>query len=153
MNSKLKRVAITPRAFQHTNHGGFTMMELVVVIATTGILVVLVLPTLGFSKAKPQAAYCMNNFNQLAKACAMYTSDNQGFYPPNPDDGNTVPGYDWCPGSVSGWTSPGAGGSADAGNATYLTNPTYSSLAPYLASNAVPFKCPADWRLCFYNGK
>lgn len=45
------------------------------------------------------------------------------------------------------------GGAADAGNATYLTNPTYSSLAPYLASNAVPFKCPADWRLCIYNGK
>jgi type II secretory pathway pseudopilin PulG len=153
MNKKLNSAVFTARATHRTNHGGFTMMELLVVIATTGILVVMVLPTLAFSKAKSQAEYCLSNFNQLAKACAMYASDNQEFYPPNPDDGNTVPRYDWCPGNVAGWWSLGAGGSPDAGNATYLTNRTYSSLAPYLASSAVPFKCPADWRVCYYNGK
>src|ERR1017187_9978658 len=153
MNSELKGVAFTPRASQRTNHGGFTLLELLVVIATTGILALMVLPTLGFSKAKPQAVYCLNNFNQLIQACAMYTSDNQGFFPPNPDDGNTVPGYSWCRGNVSGWSSLPEGGTADAGNATYVTNPTNSLLAPYLASNAVPFKCPADWRVCLYNGK
>lgn len=153
MNSKLNGAAFTAPALQRASPGGFTMLELLVVIATTGILVVMLLPTLGFSKAKSRTEYCMGNFNQLVKACAMYASDNQDFYPPNPDDGNNQPGYDWCPGNVSGWSSLPAGGSADAGNAMYLTNPTYSSLAPYLASNTVPFKCPADWRVCNYNGK
>ncbi len=129
------------------------MTELLVVIATISILVMMVLPTLGFSKVKPQAVYCMNNFKQMVKACAMYASDNHDFYPPNPDDANTIAGYDWCPGNVLGWYSGSPMNSTDAGNATYLTNPTYSSLALYLASNAVPFKCPADWRVCIYNGK
>ena len=148
MNSQLNDAALTAPAFQRTNHGGFTMMELLVVIATTGVLAVLVLPTLAFSKAKSQAEYCLSNFNQLAKACAMYASDNQEFYPPNPDQPSSQQGYNWVAGNVSGWSSLGAGGSAGAGNATYLTNPTNSLLAPYLASNAVPFKCPTDWRLC-----
>lgn len=146
MNSELKSVAFTSRARQSTHRDGFTLMELLVVIATTGILVLIVFPTLGFSKAKPQAVECLSHFEQLAKACAMYTSDNQEFYPPNPDDGNMVPGYDWCPGNVSGL-------SPDASNEMYLTNSTYSSLARYLGSSAVPFKCPADWRVGLYNGK
>jgi prepilin-type processing-associated H-X9-DG protein len=131
---------------------GFSLLELAVVIATTGILVVMVLPTLGFSKARPQAVCCLNNFNQLAKACAMYTGENEGFYPPNPDDGGTAPGYDWCAGNVEGWAALAGGGDAEAGDATYITNSTYSLLAPYLAHSAVPFKCPADWRVCAYQG-
>ena len=123
------------------------------VLATTGILVVLLLPTLAFSKAKPQMVYCLNNYNQLVRACAMYTSDNQEFYPPNPDDGGSTAGYTWCLGTVWGWTSLSAGGSTQAGNATNLTNAADCLLAPYLAGSAAPFKCPADWRLCSYNGQ
>ena len=154
MNSKLKGVAITPRAFQRTNYGGFTMMDLLVVIATTGILGVMLLPTLGFSKAKSQAEYCLSNFNQLAKACAMYTSDNQELYPPNPDDGGKTPGYDWCCGDVSGWMpNPSAGGSVDADNADLLRNPATDLLANYLGGNIGVFKCPTDPRMELSGGK
>jgi len=153
MDSKMNGRVFTASASRQTDLDGFTLMELLVVIAMTGILVVMVLPTLGFSKAKPQAVWCLNNFNQLAKACAMYTGDNQGFYPPNPDDGGTTAGYEWCAGEVEGWETLAAGGNAEAGDADYLTNPRYSLLAPYLASSAVPFKCPADWRTCVYKGQ
>jgi Tfp pilus assembly protein FimT len=44
MNSELNGAAFTARANHRTNHGGFTMMELLVFIATTGILVVMVRP-------------------------------------------------------------------------------------------------------------
>jgi prepilin-type processing-associated H-X9-DG protein len=134
---------------------GFSLTELLVVIATSGVLVVLVLPALGFSKGRPQAVDCLNNFNQLAKACAMYTGDNHQFFPPNPDDGGSSPGYEWCSGNVAGWTapSPSTYDSADASEVTYLTNSQYNSLAPYLAHSAVPFKCPADWRICTYHGQ
>ena len=105
------------------------MMDLLVVIATTGILVVMLFPTLGFTKAKSQAEYCLSNFNQLAKACAMYTSDNQELYPPNPDDGGNYPGYDWCCGDVAGWMpNPSAGGLVDADNAGYLEEPSHAPL-------------------------
>jgi prepilin-type processing-associated H-X9-DG protein len=154
MNSELKSGAFAPRGFQRSHHGGFTLTELMVVIATTGILVVLVLPTLGFSKAKPQAVDCLNHFNQLIKACAMYTSDNQGFYPPNPDDGGSTPGYCWVAGDVSGWMpNITAGGNAEAGDSAYLTDPHYSLLAPYLNQSAAVFKCPADPRYCLYQGQ
>jgi prepilin-type processing-associated H-X9-DG protein len=154
MKLKLKGVAITPRAFQRTNHGGFTMMDLLVVIGTTGIVVVILLPTLGFSKAKSQVEYCLSNFNQLAKACAMYTSDNQELYPPNPDDGNTIPGYAWVEGDEAGWMpNPSAGGAVNADNADLLRNPATDLLANYLGGNIGVFKCPADPRIELSGGK
>jgi len=153
MKLESKAAMLTPRACLGASHGGFTMTELLVVLATTSLLVALVLPTLGFSKAKSQVANCLMNFNHLTKACAMYTENNQGLYPPNPDDGGVAPGYDWCQGDASGWSIVAAGGSASAGNATYLTSPSSCSLAPFLGGSATPFKCPADWRVCLYGGK
>ena len=130
------------------------MMDLLVVIATTGILVVMLFPTLGFTKAKSQAEYCLSNFNQLAKACAMYTSDNQELYPPNPDDGGNYPGYDWCCGDVAGWMpNPSAGGLVDADNADILRNPATDLLANYLGGNIGVFKCPTDPRMELSGGK
>jgi prepilin-type processing-associated H-X9-DG protein len=91
--------------------------------------------------------YCLNNYNQLARAGAMYANDNQQFYPPNPDDGGTDPGYNWCLGDVSGWVPGAVENGPDAGDVGYITNRVYSLLAPYLRNSAVPFKCPADWRV------
>jgi len=139
-------------ASQRIAHGGFTMIDLLVVIATTGLLLVIVLPTLAFSKGRPQVAQCLSNHNQMVRACAMYTSDYRELYPPNPDGGGT-PGYDWIAGNAEGWAALSAGGSSEAGDATYLTNSEYCVLAPYLGHSAVPFKCPADWRVCKQAGK
>ena len=153
MNSDRIGAAFNAPAGRRTNHNGFTLMELVVVLATTGLLAMLVLPTLAFSKAKPQAVCCLNNYHQLARAAGMYANDNQQFYPPNPDDANIDPGYNWCAGIVEGWWTLDSDGCEEAGDATYITNSAYSLLAPYLRHSAVPFKCPADWRICLYNGQ
>ena len=134
---------------------GFTLIELLVVIAIIAILAAMLLPALSAAKARAQAAYCMSNMNQLMKSCYMYTGDFHDYYPPNPDDGGTVPGYEWVSGDVSGWM-PGAPSSTDsvgAGDATYLTSSSYCLLAPYLGSSASIFKCPADPRICLYLGK
>jgi prepilin-type processing-associated H-X9-DG protein len=137
-----------------SNRGGFTLTELVVVIATTGILAVIVLPTLAFSKAKPQAVHCLNNYNQMIRACAMYASDYRELYPPNADLLSAYPGYNWVGGNVSGWMpNVGALGSSQAGNATYVTNASWSLLATYLGYQGAIFKCPADPRICIYNGQ
>jgi len=60
---------------------GFTLVELLVVIAVIGVLVSLLLPTLANAKAKAQAIYCQNNLRQMGIALIIYTQENGGAYP------------------------------------------------------------------------
>ena len=75
----------------------------------------------------------------------LYTDDNHEFFPPNPDDGNLVPGYNWCPGS-------GGSGEAQEFDPDILKDPTRSLLISYLGGNVKVFHCPADQRQGRYQG-
>src|SRR5262245_13355416 len=57
---------------------GFTMVELLVVIAVIAILAGLLLPSIAKSKTKAHGIMCLNNHRQLTFAWKMYTDDNNG---------------------------------------------------------------------------
>ena len=94
----------------------FTLIELLVVIAIIAILAALLFPAFSHAKKRAQGIICLNGGKQLMTALTMYVGDNNDCYPPNPDDGNSLPGYNWCSGNA------GIGG-ADEYNPDVLKNP------------------------------
>jgi prepilin-type processing-associated H-X9-DG protein len=81
----------------------------------------------------------------MMTAVLLYTSDNNSFFPPNPDDGNTLPGYNWC-GGQAGIDGP------QEFNPDVLKDPARSLLVSYLSGNANLFRCPVDRRMGLYQG-
>ncbi len=122
-----------------------------VVIAIIAILAALLLPALSQAKARAQALMCMSNSKQLAVAFHMYSSDSTDFYPPNPDDGTLIAGYNWCAGSVSGGM-PGVAPAAHTFDPDILRDSSATLIAPYITRNVGIFKCPADPRQGTYQG-
>lgn len=80
--------------------GGFTLVELLVIVACLAILAAILLPVLMRSRATSYRAQCANNLRQFGLAFYLYGQDWNGFWP--------------CPGGLSGdrtyWAQSGSGG-------------------------------------------
>lgn len=62
-------------------HGGFTLIELMIVVAVIGILAAISLPMFANLVAKSEEATTKGNLGTLKSALAIYYGDNEGFYP------------------------------------------------------------------------
>lgn len=60
---------------------GFTLVELMVVIAIIAILMALLMPAISRAKAKANQTSCLNNMRQLTLAATMYASDHDEEFP------------------------------------------------------------------------
>ncbi|MGB7749278.1 MAG: prepilin-type N-terminal cleavage/methylation domain-containing protein [Verrucomicrobiia bacterium] len=69
---------------RRTNRDGFTLLELLVVMASIAILAALLLPVLSQAKGRAQGMTCLNNGKQKMTAVILYTGENNEFFPPNP---------------------------------------------------------------------
>ncbi len=138
------KIDSVPRIMKQSRSAGFTLMGLAAVIATIALLAVTYSPAFAVTKSRSRGTICQNNLRQLMQAFLLYSTDFSGFLPPNPDDGNTIPGFNWCPGQA------GRGGSQEF-NSDLLHDPPRSILLPYGADQTL-FKCPEDRRMGKYQG-
>lgn len=60
---------------------GFTLVELLVVVAIIALLAAILFPVFGRAREKAHQATCLSNMHQLGLALSMYVDDYGGLYP------------------------------------------------------------------------
>lgn len=123
----------------------FTRNDFVAMVAAGGLLGCVFLGALGRANSNESHPLCLQRLNLLARAMIMFAVDNRDALPPNPDDGNTTPGRNWCPGQA------GIGGQYEF-NADILRDPSRALFHPYLNGEVWVYRCPEDPRLGRYTG-
>lgn len=63
------------------NAGAFTLLELLCVIAIIGLLVAVLMPSLGGARRTASSTACQANLRQWASATVMYAQQNDGWLP------------------------------------------------------------------------
>src|SRR5947209_19055022 len=61
---------------------GFTLVELLVVVAIIALLAGILFPVFAQAREKGRQNYCLANLLQMGAAMMLYTEDHDGFYPP-----------------------------------------------------------------------
>jgi prepilin-type N-terminal cleavage/methylation domain-containing protein len=87
---------------RHRVRGGFTLVEILVVVAIIGVLVALMLPAIQMARESARKTQCANNLKQIGLGMHAYLLFHQAFPPgyiskvlPDHDDGG--PGWSWGP--------------------------------------------------------
>lgn len=114
--------------------GGFTLVEMLTVIAVLGLLMAILLPVLAKARDKADQASCVNNSRQLVLGWTLYAQDHLD---------RLVPNVDGLMGGFTNWVAGHMANKLDAKDARLLVDSSRSLLAPYLQQPRV-FKCPAD---------
>ena len=72
---------------------GFTLIELMIVIAIIAILAAILVPNFLRARAQGQFTQCQSNCKNIGTALEMYSTDNAGHYPETDMEGDLTPEY------------------------------------------------------------
>lgn len=109
---------------------GFTLVELLVVVAILSILLGLLLPVLARARDQARAIACLSNLHQAGMAFSMYAQDYDGFFPFAVDPADRYTPQIWA--AYPAW------------EAEIPTMPwLHEVLLPYVKEREI-FHCPAD---------
>ena len=119
---------------------GFTLVELMVVIAIIGILAAILLPALAKSRERVQAIVCVDNTKQLTLAWQLYADEHDGILPYNIGmKGSSLrTNLNWVNNVMTWDLSPDN------------TNPatiTQAALGSFLGGSTAVYRCPSDQAL------
>jgi prepilin-type N-terminal cleavage/methylation domain-containing protein len=95
---------------------GFTMIELLVVVAIIAILAAMLLPTLARAKTQGKIVKCLSNLRQIGVSLSLYAADNNNRFP-------------YISGDQDG---------------EFILQGLWPMLQPYLTTNPAVLVCPAD---------
>jgi prepilin-type N-terminal cleavage/methylation domain-containing protein/prepilin-type processing-associated H-X9-DG protein len=133
-----------------SGESGFTLIELMVVIAIIGVLASLLLPALSRSKLRAQAMVCMNTKKEMLFAWTMYSGDNNNRLAYNSqviNDPGVTPGF-LAPPASPNWVNNLMDWSTNSDNTNLdFVNSPNSLLAPYVSYSVTMYHCPADHAL------
>ena len=122
MDKSLIQPGIPVRRDPRLPNSGFTLIEMLVVIAIICLLAAILFPVFGRVRENARRASCQSNLKQLALGVAQYVQDNDNCYPAKPSSGfGTDYQVDIASTNAGGW-----------GN----------MIMPYVKSSQV-FKCPS----------
>ena len=110
-------------------HSGFTLVELLVVIAVIAMLMAILLPALRKAKQLARRVVCGSNLRQLAKGWSLYLEDNDEYFPVRARNAEFYYG---------GWR-----GDKDV-EGRYLNKPLGRDPSLTSANEAKVFRCPSD---------
>src|SRR5438552_2983287 len=79
---KLQMTSNEMRQITSQRHAGFTLTEMLVVIAVIALLIALLLPALNRARDSANTTRCLSNLRQLASAVNIYVADSHGYLPP-----------------------------------------------------------------------
>jgi prepilin-type N-terminal cleavage/methylation domain-containing protein len=120
---------------------GFTLVELLVVIACTAFMASMLLPAMAKTKPDVSAAYCLKNLKQLTAAGMMYARDyNDKLVSAQNLSGRT----NWFEG-LENWTQSASNWDT---NQDMINSPLWG----YLNRNPAVFKCPSDKSFVIVSG-
>jgi prepilin-type N-terminal cleavage/methylation domain-containing protein len=134
---KFLRQAKLPSAPGVAERNGFSLIELLTVIAIIAIFAAILLPTLSKARERSNGIYCLNNNKQLTVAWLVYADDHLGELPYNLVMTTAAATH-----TPLNWVNNLMTQDINADNTNLLTI-TDASLGPYAASTKI-YHCPSD---------
>ncbi|MCC6233446.1 MAG: prepilin-type N-terminal cleavage/methylation domain-containing protein [Verrucomicrobiales bacterium] len=121
--------------------GGYTLVEVLVVLGVIAMLASLLLPVLAQARQRGQAAVCLANHRQLGLGLHLYASDAEDRLPHNFGAGGTREAV--VSGRFDNWANSLLNWELDSSN-TNVAWLKAGGLGPFLAGGVGVMRCPSD---------